>query len=376
MNRKKKVLHIAQSAGGVERYIRMFLENVDDSLYSNILLCSYDYNKEDFRGTVDEFIQIDMKREISAISDLDSISKIRRIIKELEPDIIYCHSSKAGALGRIANIGLNNKVIYNPHGWAFNMQCSSKKRTVYKWIEKILARITTAIVAISDYEKESAIQQDVCSESKIKVIYNGIDINKFDTMKEDYTITRELLGIPEDAYVIGAVGRLSKQKAPDIFFKVAEKVSREIDKVHFLWVGDGEDRDQIEALIKEYNLHNCTHITGWVQNPLEYIQLFDQAALVSRWEGFGLVLTEYMYAKKPIVATKIDAIPNLIQHGKNGLLCEVDDVDGIAEAMMKIYEDKQLAKDLGKSGNLIVRQKYSIERVVCQHYNLFEQVEV
>ncbi len=115
-----KVLHIAECAGGVERYLAMLLPLLERSGISQYFLCSLKYDKEKFARIVDGVEQIDLKQSFSPIYVVCMLLKIRRLIKQISPDIIYCHSSFAGALGRVAAIGLDCKVIYNPHGWAFN----------------------------------------------------------------------------------------------------------------------------------------------------------------------------------------------------------------------------------------------------------------
>lgn len=371
----KKIMHIVQAPGGVERYIQMFLKYINKSEYENILICSRDYDRKYYEDCTSAFEYVDMIREINPTSDLKSILRVRKLIKKYKPDIIYCHSSKAGAIGRAANFGFKNMIIYNPHGWAFNMECSSKKKAVYRLVERCLAKITDYIIAISDYEKKSAIDNRICESEKIQVIYNGIDLDSYNQEILNYHLTRADLGIPEDAYVIGCVGRLSKQKSPDIFIKAAAQIKKKIPQAYFLMVGNGDEQEQAEQLITELELQNYVHITGWVDNPMEYVMLFDQAMLLSRWEGFGLVLAEFMWAGKPIVATKVDAIPNLISDAVNGLLVEKDAVDAVVKASIRIYEDRELAEQLCEQGRQIVKERFSIKRVVAEHERLFKKVD-
>lgn len=127
---KIRILHIAQAAGGVDRYIRMLLKYLDKGKFENILVCSQDFREEDYRGLVDSIEQIEMTRAIGG-NDLKAIKAVRNLIKRYNPDIVYAHSSKAGAIARVADIGLKNRCVYNPHGWAFNMRCSAKKKAMY-----------------------------------------------------------------------------------------------------------------------------------------------------------------------------------------------------------------------------------------------------
>lgn len=369
---KKKIMHIVQSPGGVERYIKMMLKNTNLNEYDNIIVCSLDYNYEDFKDLVVNFEVVKMIRDINLKSDLSSIIEVRKLIKKYKPDFIYMHSSKAGAVGRIANIGIKNFSIYNPHGWAFNIECGKLKKNIYKIIEKVLAKFCDLIIAISDFEKESALKNNICKEKKIKVIYNGIDIEEYNKIKSEFSITRDKINIPNNAYVIGAIGRLSKQKAPDVFIKSAAIIKKSIKNAYFILVGDGEEYDEIRKLIDEYNLTNDVLITGWVDEPMEYLQIFDQAMLISRWEGFGLVLAEYMVAKKPIIATKVDAIPNIIVDRYNGLLVDKNDVEGIVSASLQIKEDDELRKCLIENGYNVVNSKYNIKRVVDEFYSILK----
>lgn len=369
---KKKVMHIVQSPGGVERYILMLLKNMDLSKYDNILVCSFDYDKEKFKDIVVAFEQVDMVREISFNKDISSIINVRRIIKKYNPDVVYMHSSKAGAIGRVANIGLKNKSIYNPHGWAFNMECSKKKKLIYICIEKVLSHFCNNIVAISDYEKKSAVDKRICKQKKIKVINNGIDIEKNLILKS--SISREDLNIPLNAYVIGMVGRISMQKAPDIFIKAAALIKKAIPNAYFIIVGDGEMKNEIIKLSENENLKGSIKITGWVNEPMQYIKLFDQAMLLSRWEGFGLVLAEYMLAEKPIIATDVDAISTIILNGVNGMLVAKDDFHKVYEVSLKIKNDEELKVKIVEEGARIIREKYDIKRVANETDDLLTQL--
>ena len=360
MNKRIRVLHVAEAAGGVERYLQTLFKYSDKEQVENILVCSQNYDYEKFKRLADRVIVLKMAHQINPSSDIKVEKALRRIIKQLKPDIVYAHSSKAGALARIADLGLKNKVIYNPHGWAFNMQQSAKKKEMYKWVEKISAYFCDKIVCISDAEKESALREKICKPSKLQVIYNGIDLEE---IKNTISKKRAELNIPEDAFVVGMVGRLSKQKAPDVFVKAAKLIKDKIPNAYFLMVGDGELRDQVEEMIHNFDLDTSFFITGWVDNPTAYMKVMDVGCLLSRWEGFGLVLPEYMACGIPIVATNVDAIPNIIEDGKNGLLIAKDDYQATADKIYKLNSNSILKDSLINTSINIVNQKYSFIRV-------------
>lgn len=369
---KIKILHVAQAAGGVDRYIRMLLKYLGKNKFENILVCSQDFRKEDYEGLADAFEQVEMEREISK-NDLKAIGKVRKLIKKYNPDIVYAHSSKAGAIARVADIGLKNYCVYNPHGWAFNMRCSNKKKTMYAAIEKIAAPFCDKIICISDAEKQSALDKNICKAGKLQVIFNGVDVDAYKAGAHG-VVKRADLGIPDDAFVVGMVGRVSPQKAPDVFIRMAKLVNDKIPNAYFIIVGNGMLENEIREYAEDQGFSERLHITGWVDNPMSYVELFDVGCLLSRWEGFGLALPEYMMAGKPIVATSVDAIPNIIEDEKNGLLVQADDVVGTSEAVLRFYQEKRLKEKLVAQGMEDVRKRFNARRVAKEHEILIKKI--
>lgn len=371
MDKKIRVLHVAEAAGGVERYLETLFKYSKDQV-ENILVCSQNYDYKKFKTLADRVIVLRMAHDIEPSSDIKVERTLRRIIKQLKPDIVYAHSSKAGAFARIDDLGLNNKVIYNPHGWAFNMQQSAKKKEMYKWVEKISAHFCDKIVCISDAEKESALREKICKPSKLQVIYNGIDLEE---IEKTTPMSRAQLGIPEDAFVVGMVGRLSKQKAPDTFVKSAKLIKEKIPNAFFLMVGDGELRDQVESLINQYDLGSSFLITGWVDNPTAYMKIMDVGMLLSRWEGFGLVLPEYMACGVPIIATNVDAIPNIVKDGVNGMLINKDSFVGAQKVCTRLNSDTELKDRIIASAKSMVKNKFGAKRVAKESIELYKNLE-
>ena len=379
MAKKVRVLHIAEAPGGVERYLVALLtklkQNYSDQL-EHILVCSDSFDAGKFKGITAKVEHVpEMHHAISAGADCRSIVAVRKLIAKYKPDVIYCHSSKAGAIGRMANVGMRNRYgqknacVYNAHGWAFNMK-GAGKRVIrsYVMIEKLLAPMTDSIVCISEFEKNTALEHGICSPSKLEVIYNGIDFNEAEKIE---SIPRAGLNIPEDAFVVGMVGRLAMQKAPDVFVKAAYEIKKRIPEAFFMIVGDGLNRDEVEKMIRERGLKDSFLITGWVNDPLDYIGNFDVAMLLSRWEGFGLVLPEYMLTMKPILAAKVDAIPEIVSDGKNGLLVECEDYKGAADAVVRLHDDSRLRNVLVENGRRIVEERFNVERTAREHRDLF-----
>ncbi|MGL6345328.1 glycosyltransferase [Agathobacter rectalis] len=359
-----RVVHVAECVGGVERYLRSLLKY---SSCENIMILSQLYNKSEFEKIADKVEIINMNHNIG-VSAIKEAIQVRKKIKNYNPDVVYAHSSIAGAITRMACIGLNIKVIYNPHGWSFNME--SNKKNIFIVLEKIMSRFCDKIICISDAEKESALKYMICKQEKLHVIYNGIDINEYKSTKVD-------LPVSESTFVVGMVGRISKQKAPDIFVKMAGEVKKKIPDSCFVIVGDvieGDEKERrdIEELAEKLDINLI--ITGWVDNPLTYMNRFNVGCLLSRWEGFGLVIPEYMLTKTPIVATKVDAIPYLIKNGVDGLLVDKDDWMVASKKVIEIAEDSKLKQKLIINGGKKVRQKFNAERVAKESEKLYEEI--
>jgi len=243
------------------------------------------------------------------------------------------------------------------------------KKLVFLYIERLLSRYTDKIVCISKAEYISALNHNIADNTKLNIILNGID---FSLIENAEVKKRSELGIPENAYIVGMVGRISPQKAPDVFIEAARLIKNEIPNAYFMIVGDGEEHSKIELYAKEYDID--LYISGWTDVPYQYMKMFDVAMLLSRWEGFGLAIVEYMAARKSFVATRVDAIPTIVRDGIDGLLVDVDSPAQAANAVIKLYKDNELANKMKESAWSYSREYYDIHRVAEQHIMLFKEL--
>lgn len=242
---------------------------------------------------------------------------------------------------------------------------------IYLCLEKILSPCTDKIVCISKAEKASAEREHIAKDDKLALIPNGIDVN---AVRNAVAKSRSELGIAEDAFVVGMIGRLSPQKAPDVFIRAAKLIHDEIPNSAFIIVGSGEEEEEeeVKAFAKKNDLELV--VTGWTDEPYSYLKVFDVAMLLSRWEGFGLAVVEYMAAEKNVVATKIDAIPTLVDDGVDGLLVEMDNPKDAAEKVLWLYRHPKEAAEMKSKALKKVIENYDISRVVDQHIEMFEEL--
>lgn len=371
---KIKVLHITQTTiGGTPEYIKLFFNHIDKEKYEIYLACpSYGPLKEEIEKLGVIVYPIEMKHDISIKDDLKAFWNLKKLIAEVKPDLVHLHSSKAGVLGKLASYVNKVPVIYNAHGWSFSMDISNFKKYIYILIERFTSKFCDVIVNISNYEYMLAKQYKIAPDNKMITIHNGIDTNKFDSynmhLKED--ILKEL-GIPNNAFIIGMVARISAQKDPVKFVNIAQRICERIDNAYFVLVGDGEQRAKIENIISEYKLNDRIKITGWVNDVNKYLSIFDIAILTSRWEGFGLVIAEYMAASKPVVASNIGGIPELIADKYNGDLVNLDDIDGFVQSILILSKDEELRNRYIYNSKKILKEKFNINKLVSNHEELY-----
>ena len=373
---KKTIVHIAQSAGGVAEYLYMFLKNFKGKEYENILIASQDYENQldRFKPYTSNIYIVHMVREIEPKNDIKAILKVRKVLKQIKPDIVYLHSSKAGAIGRIAlAFNFKTKILYNAHGWYFNAQISEKKKKIFAVIEKILAIKTDKIINISKSEYESALKYKIAPEKKMCIIENGIDFTKFENNDKYREETRKKYHIADNEIVIGVVGRLTEQKDPITMIKAFELVHKENKNTRLMYVGSGELEENVKQYAKEKNILDKVIITGWVDNVEKDIPAFDIAVLPSKWEGFGLVLIEYMACNKPIIATNVGGIRDIIHHLNNGILFQPNNIEELYKGILKFINDNILRERIVKN-NRLIKNKYDVKNVVKRHKELFYEI--
>lgn len=353
----KKIIHICQSAiGGTVEYIDLLVSNLDRNEYENIVICpSYGNLKSRMDKRNIKTYVVEMEREISPLKDIKDTLIMRKILKKEKPDTVYLHSSKAGALGRLASVFLKNKVLYNSHGWAFNMKCSEKKKRFYALIERVLLPLTDIIINISEDEYQSAINYGL-NPQKMIVIENGIDIERY----KENTKVKFL-----DKFVIGFVGRLSEQKNPMFMIDICEElIERGENNFLFYVVGDGELRKEFQEKIKSKNIEKYFYLRGWSEKVEEEIRNFDVALMISKWEGFGLVVCEYMAARKPIITVAVGGVKNILNE-ENSFYINECSKEKFIKRILEVRFNKELVNrkieraydDVGEKFNIKIQNK-------------------
>ena len=304
-------------------------------------------------------------RRISPISDILALFDLVRIIKAEKPDIVHTHTSKAGILGRLAaKIAKVPRIVHTPHGHVFFGHFGPILSRIFLWIEKAFAPLTDRVVALTAGESKDYIDLNVYRREKLVKIHSGVDVEKFNQVSVNAVEKKRCLGLEQNDIVVGFIGWLLPIKGPMHLLKAMAMVWEHYEDTNLVFIGKGELDVDLRAEALKAGANGRVNFLGWRDDVNEIIPLFDIFVLPSLNEGMGRVLVEAMAAGKPIVASNVGGIPDVIQHDNNGLLVPPGDEKALAAAIMRLINDPEKAKKMGQRG-----------RELCHRFSLDSMVE-
>ena len=322
---KIKLLIISEpGSGGVKRHVMDLLNNLNKDRFEIIYAYSKKRADKDYLSELDELsyeIQIKeihhLQQTISIKNDSLAFIEIFKLINYLKPDIVHCHSSKAGVLGRIAAKLLKvPKIIYTPHAYAFqNSNLSNLKKRFYLLVEKILAQYcTTKTINVSYGEMKVALDNKIDKKEQFIVIHNGVDkkeakINQITNFKID-----------RQDIVVGNIARLEEQKNPLEFLEIAKSINENNKKYKFFWIGNGSLLTTCQEFIKENKLKDICYLLPFNEKNEELISAFNIFLSTSLYEGYPYVLLDANVNKIPIVASNVTGNNEIVKNNVNGFL--------------------------------------------------------
>jgi len=295
-------------------------------------------------------------REINPIKDLMALVRLTRFIKRNGYQIVHTHSSKAGILGRWAAKWAGVPIIiHTVHGWGHHDRQHPLVQRLYIALEKLTLLITDKLIVVSPRNIDKGLADGIGRVDDYVVIRSGIELERFGHPRVSRAEMRESLSIPHNAMVIGTVTRLSPQKAPLDFLRMAAALlardwGERSPSLYFVMVGDGPLRAEVETTASELGIADRVVLTGLRRDIPELMAAFDIFALSSLWEGLPRVLPQAMAAGLPIVATEIDGTAEAVQHGVNGYLSSPGKPMELADAVADLVTDSALAKQMGAAG--------------------------
>lgn len=380
---------------------------------------------------VEPIILTEMSREVSP-KDALTVWKLYRLFRRLQPDIVHTHTAKAGTVGRVAGLLYRwltpsalfgrpraCRFVHTYHGHIFHSYYGKWKTRIFLTIEKTLARTATdRIVAISQQQfREIHEQFGVGRRAQFKVIPLGLDVEAFAGWRERREAARAELGAGADDILVGIVGRLTEIKNHKLFIEAAamylerhaNSKGEALDtsaarRVRFVVIGDGHLRPALETETRAFGIEEHVTFTGTRDDPENFYAALDIVALTSLNEGTPLTLIEAMANARPVVATAVGGVVDLVgeaseqdaaRSGVEGktnhaplttttalayTICErgvrvrTNDAEAFGEALRRLVVDEELRRELGERGLAFVAEHYSKERLVKDVLNLYSEL--
>ncbi len=297
-----------------------------------------------------------LKRSISPLDDLKAFRSLLAAYRREKPDIVHTHTSKAGILGRWAAWAYNRTadkpclIIHTPHGHVLFGYFGSWKTWVFAAAERLTARVTDRLVALSQGEMQESQQAGIGLPRQWSVIPSGITFPsqmEIGLCRERGHGLRAALGLAPEQTVIGTVARLEPVKGVRYLIAAAPSVLRAAPQARFLVVGDGALRHQLENLARRLGVAEQTIFTGHKDHPLDWMAAMDVYVQPSLNEGLGRTLVEAAVLGLPAVASRVCGIPDIVRHGRTGLLVPPGDPAALAEAVCRLAADPHLRQELG-----------------------------
>ncbi|HXN77971.1 MAG TPA: glycosyltransferase [Candidatus Dormibacteraeota bacterium] len=260
-----------------------------------------------------------MRPELSLREDPSALRELQGELRKAEFDIVHTHSAKAGVLGRLAayRVGVP-AIVHTFHGFPFHDFQFAPRRAAYIAIERRLGRITDQFLAVGGAVAAQAISLRITPAERVRTIASAIEVNILPTSPSNRAAARRLMGVPEGARVVGTVGRLAPQKAPQDMVAAIESMGR--PDVFCVWVGDGPMRQEIARLIERRRMSKQFLLLGERTDVAALLPGFDIFALASHYEGLPCSIVEAMTCGVPVVATAVNAVPEVVVPGRTGLL--------------------------------------------------------
>jgi glycosyltransferase involved in cell wall biosynthesis len=288
-----------------------------------------------------------LRSEIAPADDRRALADLQACLRGF--DIVHTHSSKAGALGRVAAHRLEiGRIVHTFHGFPFHQFQSWPRRTAYIKIEQRVGRYTDVFLAVGPAVAAEAITRRIAPPERVRTIGVGVAKALEAPGAHDRAEARRILGVPPGMRVVGTVGRLAFQKAPEDFVRALSGLGR--SDVFGIWIGDGPLRARIERLAEKRGLSGRMLFTGERNDVATLLPGLDIFAMASRYEGLPCAIVEAMGAGLPIVATAVNAVPGVVIGGETGLLVPPGTPELLGRAIGYLLDNPSEAARLGAAG--------------------------
>ena len=364
-----KILYLITStnAGGSEKALFELIGRIDRST-CGVYVCSLKKPGAFARriaGRADGFYTLDLPEAggfPAVINFLPALISLFKLIKKLRPHIIHCFLFRANILGRLAGRLAGVPIIIS----------SIRVLEAHKKYKHLIDRLTSSMVnkyiAVSEAVRRFTITHLRIAEGKIVTIYNGIECSTAARGKPCSFIADKNL----TAILLAA--RFEQQKGHAVLIHALRHILSRAQNIKAYFFGEGPDEACIRDLVRREGVSDAVTFMGVAEDMLPYMQQMDIVALPSLWEGLPNVLLEAMAAGRPVVASRIDGIDEVVIDGETGILFEPGNAEALAEALLALIQDKELAAAMGRAGRERVKRKFSFEKTVNETMALYHEL--
>jgi glycosyltransferase involved in cell wall biosynthesis len=338
---KIKILYVITSLGlgGAEKLLLSYVRGLNNKKYQSYVCCLRE-KPDDLSKEIEENAEV-INLKIRGRFNPFVVYRLLKVIKKIQPEIIHTHLFQPRIYTTIANLFHNRSILVTHKHSIVN----PGKHHIFLFFEMLSILLNKKVVAISESVKQSLKRYEFIPESKIFVLTNCIDYQKFSEAAELRAKKNE------NSVIIGTVGRLEKVKGISYLLLAMKIILQRFPEAKLEITGGGSVLDELKLLTKKIGISNSVKFFGKLENPIPNYSRMDIFVLPSIIEGFGIVLLEAMAAGVPVVATNVHGIKEVVLDGESGILIPPKNPEAIAEAIMKIIEQPQLAKTLIEKGS-------------------------
>jgi glycosyltransferase involved in cell wall biosynthesis len=315
-------------------------------------------------------IKIDeLGREISPLRDLVATFRLARLIRRERPQILHTHTAKAGTVGRVAALLAGSRrppiVVHTFHGHVLRGYFGPLRSLFFRLLERWLASRTTALIAVSPQVRDDLVSLGIAPRERFAVIRLGIELDeRIAPGQNGRAESRRYLGIPDDRFAVGWIGRMTAVKRTDDVLAAFKSLRESGVDATLCMVGDGPDRAVLEQRAHDLGIVRDTLFLGYQQDVAPFYAAFDALVLPSSNEGTPVSVIEALGAGRPVVATRVGGVPDVVSDGEDGFLVELGATEELAARLGQLARDPVLRERMGKAGRERALPRYAVERLV------------
>lgn len=357
--------------GGPAIHATLLTERLDRSRYESRLVSGLESRTEGSylalhgREVAGLTVMPQLGREIHPARDAVTVLRLYRLIRRFRPHVVHTHTAKAGAVGRLAaRLARVPAIVHTYHGHVLHGYFSPLRTRVFTAVERGLARVTDRLLVVSEAVRQDLLDRGIGDPARITVLPLGFDLAPF---LESHRLRGQLraeLGVGAGDPLVGIVARLVPIKRHEDFLAAAALVARGVPAARFLVVGNGERRAELEALAERLGLAGRVRFVGWRRDLDRIYADLDLVVLTSANEGSPVSVIEAMAAGRPVVATRVGGVPDLVEDGTSGLLVPAGDPRGVADAVTALLEDPERRRAMGEAGRARVYPAFDAGRLL------------